>query len=309
MGTMILNKDQHKRRKKYRVQPLNIFDVLNVSFMILLIIIMIFPFWIVFASSIVSAGEFFTNPVILWPQAPTFAAYRYIFNDDRILRSFMISAFITVVGTAYYLIITSSIAYALSKKYLPGRKFFLILITITMFFSGGLVPYFLLIRNLGLMNSIWVLILPGGIVIWDFIVMKSFFSQLPEELEESAKIDGASSFMIYARIIPPLSLPLLATFSLFSAVRIWNAWFDAMIFITNRSLQPFQLVLRQIVVDTDVPPELMNLMARGGVEGGTVFMEALQMAAVVVGILPILFLYPFLQKYFEKGIMIGSIKG
>jgi len=306
MVAAILNKT---RKKKYRVQPINAFDVFNVSFMVLLMIIMIFPFWVVFTSSIVSAGEFFTNPIIIWPQAPTFAAYQYIFGNDRILRSFVISAFITVVGTIYYLFITSSMAYALSKHYLPGRKFFLILLTITMFFSGGLVPYFLLIRNLGLMNSIWALILPGGIVIWDFIVMKSFFTQLPVELEESAKIDGASGLMIYARIILPLSTPLLATFSLFSAVRIWNAWFDAMIFITDRSLQPFQLVLRQIVVDTDVPPELMNLMARGAMEDGVVFMEALQMAAVIVGILPILFIYPFLQRYFEKGIMIGSIKG
>lgn len=309
MDRAILSKKQQKRKGKYRVQPLNAFDVFNVSFMILLIIIMVFPFWIVLATSLVSSVEFFANPVILWPSDPTIAAYRYIFSDDRMLRSFAISAFITVVGTAYYLVITSSIAYALSKKYLPGRKFFLLLLTVTMFFSGGLIPYFLLIRNLGLMNSIWALILPGGIVIWDFIVMKSFFSQLPEDLEESAKIDGASSLMIYSRIIIPLSLPLLATFSLFSVVRIWNAWFDAMIFITDRSLQPFQLVLRQIVVDLNIPQELMNLILRGGLDDGSVFIEALQMAAVVVGIVPVLFLYPFLQKYFEKGIMIGSIKG
>ena len=296
-------------KKKYRVQPLNAFDYFNVALMIFLMAIMIFPFWVVFTSSIVSATEFFTRPLILWPHEPTLMAYRHILNDDRILRSFAVSVFITVVGTAYYLLITSSIAYALSKKALPGRKFFLYLLVVTMFFSGGLVPYFLLVRSLGLMNTIWALIIPGGIVIWDFIVMKSFFSQLPEELEESAKIDGASGMLIYFRIIIPLSLPLLATFSLFSAVRIWNAWFDALIFITDRGLQPFQLVLRQMVVDAGIPIELQNIMARAAAQDAAVFMDGLRMAAVIVGIVPILFLYPWLQRFFEKGVMIGSIKG
>ena len=298
------------RKRRSKLNRNNAFDYINITFMILLMLIMIFPFWTVVVTSFITAGEFYANPIILWPRHATTTAYEFIFANDRLLRSFSVSIFVTVVGTIFYLIVTSALAYGMSKPTLPGRKFFIIILTITMFFSGGLVPYYLLIRSLGLMNTIWCLILPGGVVIWDFIVMKSFFNQLPAELEESAKIDGAGGILIFFRIVIPLSMPLIATFSLFSAVRLWNSWFDAMIFIRDRDLQPLQLVLRQMIVGAGMPPEIMNMIAaRASVPSEVVFEEGLKMAIVTVAIIPILLIYPWLQKYFEKGVMIGSIKG
>lgn len=285
-----------------------IFDIWNVCFFVFMSIIMLFPFWNVLTTSFVGIGEFYATPLILWPKEPTMEAYKFIFSSDKMLRTFGVTIFVTVVGTIYNISITSAIAYALSKTYLPGRNVILVILTFTMFFSGGLIPYYLLIRQLGLMETIWVMILPSGVNIWNFVVMKSFFSELPESLEESAKIDGANDIVILIRIVLPLSLPLLATFSLFAAVGYWNTWYNAMIFIQDRKLHPLQLVLRQMLVDNNLPPEMQTKFIKEDVDS-PLFDEGLKMAAVVVATVPILFLYPWLQKYFEKGVMIGSIKG
>jgi len=287
-----------------------VFDFCNVCFFVLMCLIMIFPFWNVFTTSIVDVGEFYRRPFILWPEEPTLNAYRLIFSSDRTLRGFAISVFITVVGTLYGLMVNAAAAYAMSKKYVPGRKFILLFITFTMFFSGGLVPYYLLIRDLKLMNTIWVLIVPGGISVWNFTVMKSFFNEIPESLEESAKLDGANDITILFRIVLPLSLPLLATFALFGAVGIWNSWFDAMIFIQNRKLHPLTLVLRELIFSSTLPPEMAaQFESAKGTTTSQIFDEAIKTATVVVATVPILCIYPWLQKYFVKGVMIGSIKG
>jgi putative aldouronate transport system permease protein len=180
-----------------------------------------------------------------------------------------------------------------------------------MFFSGGLIPYYLLIRDLGLMNKIWVLILPGGVSIYNLIIMKSFFNQLPVELEESAKLDGANDIFIFIKIVLPLSMPLLATFALFNAVGFWNAWFDAMLFIQNRDLHPLQLVMRQMIVDNNMPVEMQAKFIRSkeSSSDSPIFEEGLKTATVIIATIPILVVYPWLQKYFAKGVMIGSIKG
>jgi len=287
-----------------------VFDFCNVCFFVLMCLIMIFPFWNVFTTSIVDVGEFYRRPFILWPEEPTLNAYRLIFSSDRTLRGFGISVFITVVGTIYGLMVNACAAYAMSKKYVPGRKFILVFITFTMFFSGGLVPYYLLIRDLKLINTIWVLIIPGGISVWNFTVMKSFFNEIPESLEESAKLDGANDITILFRIVLPLSLPLLATFALFGAVGIWNSWFDAMIFIQNRKLHPLTLVLRELIFSSTLPPEMAaQFESAKGTTTSQIFDEAIKTATVVVATVPILCIYPWLQKYFVKGVMIGSIKG
>lgn len=285
-----------------------IFDVCNVCFFVLIGFVMIFPFWNVLTTSIVGIGEFYARPLILWPKDPTLIAYKFIFSSDKMTRTFAVTTFVTVVGTIYNVIVTSCMSYSLSKKYLPGRNIFLIILTITMFFSGGLIPYYLLIKSLGLMNTIWVLIIPTGVSVWDFVVMKSFFSQLPVSLEESAKLDGANDIVILFKIIFPLSLPLLATFALFNAVGIWNAWFDAMLFIQDRKLHPLQLVLRQMLVDNNLPAEMQTKFIQQD-KGTLLFDEGLKMATVVVATIPILCIYPWLQKYFEKGVMVGSVKG
>jgi putative aldouronate transport system permease protein len=287
-----------------------VFDFCNVTFFVLLGIIMVFPLWNVLMVSLVRVGEFYAKPIILWPSTFNLDNYRFIFSSDKMLKTFAVTIFITVVGTGYSVLMTAMMAYGLSKKSLPGRKALLALLTFTMFFQGGLIPYYLLIKDIGLMNMIWVLIIPSGVSVWNFIIMKTHFQQMPDSIEESAKIDGANDILILFRIVLPLSVPILATFSLFNAVGFWNGWFDALIFIQNRNLHPLQLVLRQMLIEANMPPEMAlsfkEAMSKG--EKIPIFEEGLKMAAVVVAVTPLLCIYPWLQKYFSKGVLIGSVK-
>lgn len=286
-----------------------IFDTFNVLFFIILAFIMIFPLWNVLMTSLVDAGEFYARPLILWPKKFYFTSYKFILGGGEIRQALFTTVSLTIVGSFYSMLCTTLLSYSLSKKYLPGRNFFLTIIMITMFFGGGLIPYYLLIKNLGLIDTFWVLFIPSGVSTWNFLVIKSFFSQLPAELEESARIDGASDLTVFFRIVLPLSLPVLATFTLFYGVGYWNTWYSALLFIQNPKLFPLQLVLRRMVVQ-NVRPAAMDAFARQqGMKAGTLFDEGIKMATVVVATVPILCVYPFLQKYFAKGVMIGSIKG
>jgi putative aldouronate transport system permease protein len=310
---LILNKGGiYMRKNKIKTSfGGKLFDLINILLFIFLSAIMLFPIWNVLTTSLVGIGEFYARPIILWPNEMTFVHYQYIFSSDKMLRTFAVTTFVTVVGTVYNLLVNTGCAYGLSKKYLPGRNVLLTIFTFTMFFSGGLIPYYLLIRDLGLMNKIWVLILPGGVSIYNLIIMKSFFNQLPVELEESAKLDGANDIFIFIKIVLPLSMPLLATFALFNAVGFWNAWFDAMLFIQNRDLHPLQLVMRQMIVDNNMPVEMQAKFIRSkeSSSDSPIFEEGLKTATVIIATVPILVVYPWLQKYFAKGVMIGSIKG
>lgn len=297
-----------KPKKRKKLNAYSAFDYINIVFFIILGIIMIFPFWNVFVTSIVTEGEFYSTPFILWPKEVTFRWYEFIFANDKLITSFFVTVFVTVVGTIYSLFLTTTLAYGLSKKSLPGRNFFLTMIIITMFFDGGLIPYYMLIRNLGFVNKIWVMIIPTGVNVWYFTLIKSFFNQIPVSLEESAKIDGASELRIFRSIILPLSKPTLATFALFYGVAYWNLWYPAMLYITDQKLFPLQLILRRIIVQSDKPASF--LQAYSQTAGTTViFEEGVKMATVMVATLPIVLVYPFLQKYFVKGIMLGSVKG
>jgi putative aldouronate transport system permease protein len=294
---------------KYRTLGDKIFDTFNVFFFILLGFIMLFPLWNVLMTSLVDAGEFYRRPLILWPQNFYLTSFKFILSGGEIRQSLFLTIALTVVGSAYSMLCTTSLSYALSKKYLPGRGFFLSLIMVTMFFGGGLIPYYLLIRSLNLMNTFWVLFVPGGVSTWNFLVIKSFFSQLPAELEESAKIDGATDITVFFKIVLPLSMPVLATFTLFYGVGYWNSWYNALLYIQDSKLFPLQLILRKMVVQ-NVRPVAMDAQARSqGVKAGALFDEGIKMATVVVATVPILCVYPFLQKYFAKGVLIGSVKG
>lgn len=286
-----------------------IFNVFNIIFLAFCGLIMLFPVWNVLMTSLVDVGEYYSRPIILFPKKIYWDSYKYIFSSNELIKSVGVTTFVTIVGTIYSLILTMMLAYALSKKDLPGRKFFTGLILFTMFFSGGLIPFYMLIRNLNLINKIWVLIIPTGVNVFNFIVLKAFYTQFPESLEESAKIDGASDFYILVRIVTPLSLPSLATIALFYAVSYWNAWYNALLFITKPELYPLQLLLRKMIIQ-NVRPESMAVAYRQDLGSSTVvFDEGVKMATVVVATVPILCVYPFLQKYFTKGVMIGAIKG
>jgi len=286
-----------------------IFDVFLIILFVVLSIIMIYPLYSVLVSSLVSRGEYFRRILILWPEEFYFVSYQFIFASNQLLKSMGITVFVTIVGTLYSMIFTTGLSYGMSRSDLPGRKFFTTLILIPMFFGGGLIPGFLNIKRLGLMNTVWVMIIPAMISIWNYVVIRAFFQQLPAEMEESAKLDGANDLRILFSIILPLSLPVLATFSLFYGVGYWNTWYSAMLYISNQDLHPLQMVLRRMVVMNELPTYMsnqFNMMVGGNTK---IFEDGVRYATVIVATIPIICVYPFLQKYFAKGILIGAVKG
>jgi putative aldouronate transport system permease protein len=237
-------------------------------------------------------------------------AYRILLSGgSRIFQSLKVTTFITVAGTAFGLVVTSALAYGMSKKDLPGHNFFTFYIFFTMLFDGGLIPFYLVVKWLGWVNQVWSLIIPGGVSAWYMFIMVRFFDALPADLEDAARIDGCSEIGIFWRVVLPLSMPVMATIGLFYAVAHWNQWFWATVFITKQEIMPLQLVLRNIlsqllpVTDTQAAME----MAQAAQEMPSV--DILRMASIVISIVPIAIIYPFLQGYFVKGMMIGAIKG
>jgi putative aldouronate transport system permease protein len=239
------------------------------------------------------------------PMKFDFSGYKGVFENSSIWVAYKNTIVRTVLATTITILLTFMGAYPLAKKHLPHRKFWTTFIVLTMFFSGGLIPSYLLIKNLGMMNTIWVLVLPGAISTYMLLVTRSFLAALPESLEEAAKIDGANEMFILFRIVLPLSMPIIATVGLYAAVYNWNAWFDSMIYIQDAKKQVLQLVLRNILITGNDP--LIEQMTGGNRQ--VINTETLKMAVLVVSILPILCVYPFLQKYFIQGALIGSVKG
>lgn len=280
-----------------------IWQVVVYSILIILALLCLLPFLYVVAVSVTPESEVVRKGIVIIPETFTFLAYKEVFISHGIGQAYKITLFRTIVGTALNVLFTVLAAYPLSKKYLPGRSTFLIFIVFTMMFSGGLIPTYLLIRSLGLLNSPWVLIIPHLISAFNLVIIKGFFEQLPAEIEESARVDGASELQALWRIILPLSMPVLATISLFYAVGHWNSYFDAIVYLNDSNLMPLQVVLRNILLN--IASESAESMANSG----TVSKFAVQMAAVVVTTVPILIVYPFMQKHFTKGVLMGSIKG
>lgn len=270
-----------------------------------------YPFWNALVISFNSGMDTSMGGVTFWPRVWTLENYGIVFNDSRLLNAFFISVGRTVVGTAASILFTAIFAYGISKKELIGRKFYMILCIITMYFSGGLIPSFLLIRELGLMNSFWVFIIPSLISVWNMIIFRTFFQGLPAGLEESAKIDGSGNWGIFFRIVIPLSGPVIATLSLFTAVYHWNDWFGPSIYISNEDLLPIQTMLKQILNSNIVSDQMSQLdsAAQGQLaKMRTVTSKSLSMATMMVATIPIIMVYPFVQKYFVKGVLIGSLK-
>jgi len=280
-----------------------VWQVAVYTILILLSLVCLLPFLYVVAVSVTPESEVLRRGIVILPETFTFAAYKEVFISHGIGQAYKITLFRTIVGTALNVLFTVLAAYPLSKKYLPGRSPFLIFIVFTMMFSGGLIPTYLLVRSMGLLNSPWVLIIPHLISAFNLVIIKGFFEQLPAEIEESSRVDGASELQSLWRIILPLSLPVLATISLFYAVGHWNSYFDAIVYLNDSSLMPLQVVLRNILLN--VATQSADSMANSG----AVSQFAVQMAAVVVTTVPILIVYPFMQKHFTKGVLLGSIKG
>ncbi|MGI6226893.1 MAG: carbohydrate ABC transporter permease [Peptococcales bacterium] len=283
-----------------------VFDIFNYSLMFLLAIIMIYPFWELLILSVSPAAEASRIGLKIIPRGFTLGAYKQLFGSKLIGYGYYNTIMRTVIGTSLSVLLCFTMAYPLSKKSLPLRKTITILLLIPMFFSGGLVPNFLLVNSLGLYDTLWALILPLLISSYHVFVMRNFIMSIPDSLEESALVDGASFLTILFRIIIPLSKPVLATIALWVAVRHWNAWFDASIYTRSNERIVLQLILRRMIIEKD-NLEVADASIQSGGDG--VITKTMEAATVMVSVGPIILCYPFLQKYFVKGVMIGSVKG
>jgi putative aldouronate transport system permease protein len=257
------------------------------------------------AVSLSSNAAIISNKVTVFPIEISTLAYQTVFQDIKMINSLLFTILLVVLFTAICMIMTICAAYPLTKKKLKGRDFCLLMILFTMFFSGGLIPEYLLVKSLKLSNTIWALVLPGMINAFYLIILKSFFSSIPDELEESARMDGSSHFGTLVRIVLPLSLPVLATLSLFYAVGRWNGFMDALFYITNQDLYPIQLKLYQLVISN----QLSDSTATEGMNATAPIPESLKAASIMFATIPILLVYPWLQRYFISGMMIGAVKG
>ncbi len=293
-----------------RKQKIEMFDVVNVILMILMMVVMLFPFWYSVVGSLNDGSDYLTGGVYLWPRKFTFYNYKAVFRDKTILNSFAITALKAIVGTVTSLFVTSLAAYGLSRPKLQGKKFYIPYMMLTMYFGGGLIPYFLTIKNLGLYDTFWVYIIPGLFSVWNMIIIRSFFAELPPNLMEAAKIDGAGEYRIFFQLVLPLSKPVLAAIALFSLVGHWNSFFDSMMYTSSAKLQTIQLFLQKVITDAGTARGLANqAMLQLPESARQITPQTIKLAAMVVTSLPIICVYPFLQKYFVKGIMIGSLKG
>lgn len=282
------------------------FEFFNTIFMIIVILACVIPFVHIIAISLSGSGPILQQRVSFYPIELDWTAYKKVIMDSSIIRSIGFTFFLTAVFTVFAMTLTIFAAYPLSKSKLKGRSFFMFVIVFTMFFSGGLIPEYMLIKSLGLLDSFWVMVLPTMVSPFYLIIMRSFFMNIPESLEESAHMDGASHFQILWRVILPLSLPVLATLSLFYAVYRWNSFTDALYYINNINLFPIQMKLFQIIVASSMTGDLAQLEGNSSV---VVQPESIKAASVIYATIPILLAYPWLQRYFVSGIMLGAVKG
>ena len=289
---------------------ITVFDIFNYFILGLLAFSTLYPFLAIIATSLSSPAEASRAGVMLIPKGPALSAYATIFRNEYLLLAFRNTVIRTLLGTAVNVLLTVMAAYPLSKKNLPLRNVWTSIIVFTMFFSSGLIPNYLLVNSLGLTNKIWALILPGAIDAFTLIIVRNYFMSLPVALEESANLDGADDVTILFRIILPVSSSIVATITLWYSVAHWNAWFDALIYITKDKLIVLQVLLRKMVIEGSA--QYMGIMGNSGdkmTKDTTPTPDIIKSAVIMVSSIPIIMVYPFVQKYFIQGIMIGSLKG
>ena len=293
-----------KKKKKRRI---SLFDIFNHIFLVLLALVCIFPILYELLLSFSSKADYLNANLLVIPKHFNIESYKHIFGQGRVLRAFGVSLFITVIGTLYSMVLTCFGAYVFTRKNVPGMKLLFTIVIFTMFFGGGIIPFYLTVKDVVGLNNVWCLILPFGINSFNLIIMRNFFNQVPYELIESAKLDGASEFRILFQIVIPLSKAGIATIVLWYVISYWDAWYWASFFLSKRTdLYPIALELRNLLQGFDgsnpVDPN-------AGVDGTMLFAQGQQAATIIVAIFPILVFYPFLQKYFVKGQMLGAVKG
>lgn len=280
----------------------------NYLILTLLLIIILYPLIYVLSASFSSGSAVTSGRVWLWPVEPTLAGYEAIFSNRMVLVGFYNSAFYTVVGTLINVVMTILAAYPLSRPELPGRRVIAFLFFFTLLFSGGLIPTYLVVRDLDMLSTRWAMIIPGALSVWNMLIARTFFeNNIPRELREAAELDGCDDFNFLWRIVLPLSGSIIAVLALFYGVGHWNSYFNALIYLYDQNLWPLQLVLRDILVENQIDPSMMvdarEMATRAQLR------ELLKYSLIVVATLPLLIAYPFVQRHFVKGVMIGSVKG
>ena len=282
------------------------FRVINVIFLLLLNVTMLYPMLYVVFASLSDSGELMGHMgLLLKPLHTNLDAYRAVFTNPMIGKGYLNTLSVVVASVALSMAMTSLCAFVLSRKEVAARNVFMGFVLFTMFFNGGLIPFYLTVKNVGLENSLWSLIIPYLINVYNMVIMRTSFTQVPEPLIESAKLDGANPMQILVKIVLPLSIPVLMVIILYYAVAQWNSWFSAMIFLHERSKFPLQLILREILIQNDTT----TMMQGVGMEDAASVGETIQYAVIVVATLPILVMYPFIQRFFTEGVMIGAVKG
>jgi putative aldouronate transport system permease protein len=283
------------------------FGIVNAIFIGFLVLLVVYPLIFVISASISDPNAVSLGKMWLWPVDITLEGYKLVFKNNDIWTGYRNTIVYTVVGTLIHLFILLPCAYALSRKEMKGKKLFLWFVLFTMLFNGGLIPTYLVVQSLGMLDSIWAIVIPNVVGAWSILVAKAFFQQsIPDQLVEASKIDGASDFYIFLRIVLPLSMPIVAVMALFHAVSLWNQYFSALIYLTDRELYPLQIILREILV--------VNQMETGsGLATETLATQVqraglIKYAIIIISSLPLLIIYPFLQRFFVQGVLIGSVK-
>lgn len=284
-------------------------EIVLVAICLLVILIVAYPLYYVLIASFSNPYDVYAGKTFLLPSGFTLDGYKSVFADPNIVTGFINSIKYTVIGTIFSVAILYVAAYPLSVKNLPGRKFFSIFFIITMYFGGGLVPTYLIVKQTGLINNMWALFLPGGVAVGNMIIVRNFFeNSIPKEMIEAAKIDGASQWRIFGRIVVPLSRSIMAVMVVFSMVAYWNDWFTAMIYLPGTEKAPLPLVLRNILIKSSASASQASTISGGFAELNKMT-EMIKFSSIIIAALPMLIIYPFVQKYFEKGFMAGAVKG
>ncbi|MBW4080983.1 carbohydrate ABC transporter permease [Paenibacillus sp. S150] len=303
MATRVLKANKLKETPGERM-----FMGLIYTFLSIVLIIVLFPLLNILSSSFSSPQAVISGQVGLLPVDFSLEGYKAVFRNQNIVSGFMNSMYYTVAGTFINVLLTIMLAYPLSRKSFAGRGFIMGMLLVTMLFDGGLIPYYLVVKDLNLLDTRWAMILPTAVAVFQVIVARTFFqSTIPDEICEAAELDGSSDFRFIWSVVLPLSKPIIAVMTLMYAVGHWNAYFDAMIFLKNQDLVPLQIVLRNILITNTIDPSMLSNVDMMTAQSG--LKDQLKYALIVVAIVPILILYPFVQKHFVKGVMIGSLKG
>jgi putative aldouronate transport system permease protein len=298
----VMREQTFKKRKSDE----KIFDAVVNTLAALILVVVLYPLIFIVSASFSDPAMVLNGEVLLLPKHITLEAYKNVLQNDQIWNGYGNTILYTFVGTVINLIMTTLAAYPLSRPDLPGRGGIMFFVTLTMFFSGGLIPSYLLVKNLGMVDTMWALIIPGAIATYNLIVMRSYFqTSIPWEIQEAAHIDGCSNWKLLTHVILPLSKPILAVMVLFYAVGHWNSYFNALIYIRSKDLYPLQLVLREVLLVSQTDAVDSNV----GMESKVLLAESIKYVVIIISSLPVLVMYPFVQRHFVKGVMIGSLKG